>query len=449
MNFPFCVKMHAAIFETPAQSSHDPNPVLSSAAEAAGAGAGRSGKDASMPDASGDVSGAKTSAPTKTASSAMPPPTYVPPSAKVKAQQRAVARAAPLSEPTMDPASSAFAPLSPVTEIPPQRSSARLNVPAAGPMPQTLKEAGDDAARRRPFIHASAYAIPIRLPAFVVPGVIHPNHEDSMVAASVAPPTPEQRKHSAYHFGAMANVLIQMLTVDMFQDDPVDGSGKLEKSHFGEHLAFIRAREEMINDRVTARVIGDQTLLTYRVTPSISQRIPDINVSAIDYDNAFRTLTYTLCRLRSEIYDGPFHAEFFKNPGSTIIPIDAVIRNMERARQMDVNSGRGKKNFVPFFNPGDPSAYDRTAAVLLMIAKRDVPKRFEFFCVSVQNHQGEDEFQLAGVRMVLDYGFVCRFPTMDKFQECTMLLIDDYSSGQEAIAQFPTMDLACRPDEGI
>ena len=37
----------------------------------------------------------------------------------------------------------------------------------------------------------------------------HPNLEDSMVAASVAPPTPEQRKHSAYHFGAISKVLVK------------------------------------------------------------------------------------------------------------------------------------------------------------------------------------------------------------------------------------------------
>ena len=103
----------------------------------------------------------------------MPPPTYVPPSAKVKAQQRLVARTAPLAEPFVDPKAQAFAPLSPVAEVPVKDSIARTNVPPAGRMPQTLREARDDPARRRPFIHASAYAIPIRLPAFVVPGVLH------------------------------------------------------------------------------------------------------------------------------------------------------------------------------------------------------------------------------------------------------------------------------------
>ena len=138
----------------------------------------------------------------------------------MKAQQRVVARTAPLSEPFVDPKAPAFTPLSPVAEVPIKGSAARTNVPSAGLMPQTLREAKDDPARRRPFIHASAYAIPIRIPAFVVPGILHPNLEDSMVAASVAPPPPEQRKHSAYHFGAISKILVKMLTIDMLEPDP-------------------------------------------------------------------------------------------------------------------------------------------------------------------------------------------------------------------------------------
>ena len=253
-------------------------------------------------------------------------------------------------------------------------------------MPQTLREARDDPARRRPFIHASAYAIPIGLPAFVVPGVLHPNLEESMVAASVAPPTPEQRKHSAYHFGAMSKILVKMLTCDMF-----------EKSTFSAHPAYVRAKEEMINDRPTARSIGNQTVACVRVTPAASDRIPDYHVTDIDYDNAFRTLTYTLCRLRSESHEGPYHAEMFdKKPGCTIMAIDSVIMHMERARQIHVASGRGQ-NHVPFYDPSDPSAYDRTAAVLLAIAKRDTPK-------TVSQPSGGELLQVAAVRMVLDYG---------------------------------------------
>ena len=42
-------------FEAPAQSSNDPNPVLSSAAEAPGTGADRAKPDAAMPDAGEDT----------------------------------------------------------------------------------------------------------------------------------------------------------------------------------------------------------------------------------------------------------------------------------------------------------------------------------------------------------------------------------------------------------
>ena len=76
---------------------------------------------------------------------------------------------------------------------------------------------------------------------------------------------------------------------------------------------------------------------------------------------------------------------------------------------MDVSSGKGK-NYQPYYNPNDPSAYDRTAAFLLMIAKRDSPKKFEFFCVKTRcaptasRPSGEDVLQIAGMRTVLDYG---------------------------------------------
>ena len=76
---------------------------------------------------------------------------------------------------------------------------------------------------------------------------------------------------------------------------------------------------------------------------------------------------------------------------------------------MDVASGKGK-NHQPYYDQNDPSAYDRTAAVLLMIARRDSPKKFEFFCVKTRSAPtsslpcGEDVLQIAGARMVLDYG---------------------------------------------
>ena len=47
---------------------------------------------------------------------------------------------------------------------------------------------------------------------------------------------------------------------------------------------------------------------------------------------------------------------------------------------MDVSTGKGK-NYQPYYDPNDPSAYDRTAATLLMITKKDTLKRFELFCV--------------------------------------------------------------------
>ena len=80
-------------FQAPAQGSDDPNPVvLSSAAPAPGPGA-----DALMPDAS--VGRAPTPTPAPDTARTMPPPTYIPPRAKVKVQQKAVARTAPLAEP--------------------------------------------------------------------------------------------------------------------------------------------------------------------------------------------------------------------------------------------------------------------------------------------------------------------------------------------------------------
>ena len=206
------------------------------------------------------------------------------------------------------------------------------------------------------------------------------------------------------------------MTIVMFEPDPQSGESLFEKSTFSVHLAYLRAKEEMINDRPTARYIGEKTIVSIRVTPAVSDRIPDFHVSEIDYDNAFRTLTYTLCRLRSEVHEGPYHAELFdKKPGCTIMAVDSVIRNMERARQTDVASGRGQ-NHVPFFSPSDPSAYDRTAAVLLTIARQDSPKRFEFFCVDLRTAptasqpRGGELLQIAGVRMVLDYGITGATP---------------------------------------
>ena len=84
-------------FEAPAQSSYDPNPVLSSAAEAPGTGADRAKPEAAMPDADEDTAPTPFPTPT-TPPKSMAPPTYVPPSAKLKAQQWAVARVAPLAE---------------------------------------------------------------------------------------------------------------------------------------------------------------------------------------------------------------------------------------------------------------------------------------------------------------------------------------------------------------
>ena len=66
-------------FEARAQSSSDPNPVLSSAAEAPGTGASRIDQDAAMPDADGGDATAKASTPTSSPAG-MPPPTSVPPS---------------------------------------------------------------------------------------------------------------------------------------------------------------------------------------------------------------------------------------------------------------------------------------------------------------------------------------------------------------------------------
>ena len=107
---------------------------------------------------------------------------------------------------------------------------------------------------------------------------------------------------------------------------------------------------------------------------------------------------------------GPFHAEMFQSrSGCTIVPIVSMIQNMERARQMDVATGKGK-NHQPYYDPSDPSAFDRTAVVLLMIAKKDAPKRFEFFCVEKRSAptsscpSGEEILQFAGVRLVMDYG---------------------------------------------
>ena len=250
-------------FQAPAQGSEDPNPVLSSAAVAPGTGSGETKADAAMPDATAD------SAPTPNPS--RPPPTYIRPSAKMKAQQKAVARTAPLSEPYMDATAPAFTPLSPVSEVPIASVPARKSVPSQSYMPQELAEAKEDKARRRRYISASAYAIPLRLPDFVVPGIIYPHLEDSMATASVAPPSFDQRKHSAYHFGALSKILVKLMTKDMF--GPMARSGKhlLERTMFASSPYFNQAREEMMNDRPTARNIGGKDVMCIRY-PSYSVR---------------------------------------------------------------------------------------------------------------------------------------------------------------------------------
>ena len=69
-----------------------------------------------------------------------------------------------------------------------------------------------------------------------------------------------------------------------------------------------------------------------------------------------------------------------------------------------------------------PPAYDRTSAVLLLIAKRDTPNRFEFFCVktrggvSSSHPSGEETLQIAGARIVLGYGnHSCQLPNFPRW----------------------------------
>ena len=52
-----------------------------------------------------------------------------------------------------------------------------------------------------------------------------------------------------------------------------------------------------MNDRPTPG--GGKEMLTIQVPPSVSDRLPDIHVSEIDCDSAFRTITYTLGTLRA------------------------------------------------------------------------------------------------------------------------------------------------------
>ena len=164
-------------------------------------------------------------------------------------------------------------------------------------MPQELKEAKGDTARRRPYIIP---AIPLRLPDFVVPGIIHPDLEDSMVAASVAPPSFEQCRHSAYHFGVLSKILVKLMTRDMFGQVTQFEGRLLEKTTFASSPFLNDAREEMImNDRPTARNIGGKEMLSIRITPSVSDRLPEIKLSEIDFDNAFQTLAFTLSRRRA------------------------------------------------------------------------------------------------------------------------------------------------------
>ena len=152
--------------------------------------------------------------------------------------------------------------------------------------PKRIGHAGDSC-----IITDSAEAIPLRLPDFVVPGIIHPDLEDSMVAASVAPPFFEQRHHSTYHFGALSKILVKMMTNYMFGPTTQSGGHLLEKTTFASSPFFNEAREEMImNDRPTTGNIGGKGMLSIRVTPSVSDRLRDIHVSEIDYDNALRTL---------------------------------------------------------------------------------------------------------------------------------------------------------------
>ena len=117
------------------------------------------------------------------------------------------------------------------------------------------------------------------------------------------------RKHSAYHFGAMSKILIRLMTSDIFGPVSPSGDHFLEGAMFGASPAYLRAKELILNDRPTARCIGGKDTMCIRVTPAVSKRIPDFHVSEIDYDNAFRTLAYTMCSLRSNVADGPFHAD--------------------------------------------------------------------------------------------------------------------------------------------
>ena len=85
-----------------------------------------------------------------------------------------------------------------------------------------------------------------------------------------------------------------------------------------------------------------------------------------------------------------------------------------------------------YYDRSDPSAFDRTAVALLVVAKKDAPKRFEFFCVQNRSAptssrpSGEEVLQLAcsdgyGLRQP----FVSGFPSVDKFQEFSVLLAYD------------------------
>ena len=171
------------------------------------------------------------------------------------------ARTAPLSEPFIDASAPAFKPLSAVSEIPVASAAARAEVPSQSYMPQGLKDARQDRACRRPYIPVSAYAIPLRLPDFAVPGIIQPELEDSMVAASVAPPSFEQCRDSANHLGVLSKILVKMMTKDMFGPVAQFGRHLLEKSNLGSSPFCNEASEEMImNDRPTTRNVGGQEM---------------------------------------------------------------------------------------------------------------------------------------------------------------------------------------------
>ena len=95
-----------------------------------------------------------------------------------------------------------------------------------------------------------------------------------MVAASVAPPTFDQRRHSAYNCGILSKMLVKLMTKEIFGLLTQFERATLEDSTFGQSLYFRAASEEMImNDRSTTRNVGGQETAFVRVTQTISDRI--------------------------------------------------------------------------------------------------------------------------------------------------------------------------------